>query len=192
MVAHQKSFKDSNEAAVRRLIRTSIRNAKDLTPAERFVTLALVNHFFHHKGKGNPVQPGRARLAKSAKVSIKTVSRTLSKLEAAGALVKVGDQRRTHYESGHWKATAYWVSVRELLTLCGCSFPEEVTMTASWVIPRSAKMSHGEGPKCPTVAAPQPWAKMSHTNYNSINVEVSPANGSDCDLSGAPGGDTVA
>ena len=75
------SFRHSNEAAFRRAVRAAIRQSA-LSKSEQAVTLALANLWFHHKPKGE-MHPGRAKIARRARVSIKTVTRTMAKLKAA-------------------------------------------------------------------------------------------------------------
>jgi hypothetical protein len=114
------NFKDSQEAAFRRLVRQAIRKA-DFTKSERDVTLALVNHWFHHKGSsGGLVHPGREKLAKRAKVSVRTVASTLAMLRAAGVLEPV-----SNLYGGKGKATAYRLQIHPLLTLCGCDWVDD-------------------------------------------------------------------
>lgn len=135
------TFRDSNEAAFRRLVRTAIRKSS-LTKSEQAVTIAVANLWFHHKGKG-VMHPGRERIAKSARVSIKTVTRTLSKMKASGCIVAVS------HESGGRAATRYRVRFVPLLMFCGAKLPEwiegELVPLSSGGMSRFTgdKMSHG-------------------------------------------------
>lgn len=111
-----KPFRDSPEFAFRRLVRACIRKS-DLTKSEQAVTTAVVNLWFHHKAKG-VVYPGRARLAKSAKVSVRTVASTLAKLRAAGVL------RVVSHGKGGRAATRYRLRFTPLFILCGADLPD--------------------------------------------------------------------
>ena len=155
-----KPFRDSSEFAFRRLVRSCVRKS-DLTKSEQAVTLAVVNLWFHHKAH-RVIHPGRTKLAKSANVCIKTVSRTLAMLCAAGALQVV-----SHPKGGR-AATKYRLRFAPLLILCGADLPEwmEGELRAFPVanVPLSDggmsrftgdKMSHGsKGASSPTVSCP--------------------------------------
>lgn len=140
------SFKDSQEAAFRRIVRDAIRKGP-FTKSERDVTLALVNHWFHHKSKSDPIHPGRDLLARKARVTEKTVSRTLSKLRAVFILDPV-----SNLSGGFQTATKYRVNVRALLWLCGCDWLDQLMRGHGLNVPvasiemsrlRLDKMSHG-------------------------------------------------
>lgn len=139
-------FKDSQEAAFRRIVRDAVRKA-EFTKSERDVTLALVNFWFHHKGNGKPIHPGREKLAARAGVTIKTVSRVLSMLRAAQVLRPV-----SNLNGGFKTATKYAVSIPHLMTLCGCDWMDQFMRGAMRNVPvaesemsrlRRDKMSHG-------------------------------------------------
>ena len=137
-------FRDSQEAAFRRVVRDAVRNG-GFTKGERDVTLALVNHWFHHRAKG-PIHPGREKLAKVAGVTIKTVSRTLGNLRAAMVILPVNEAF-----GGKAKATEYTVNIHMLLNLCGCDWLDNFTRKSGANVPVSGgemsryardKMSH--------------------------------------------------
>ena len=112
-------FKDSQEAAFRRVIRDSIRKS-EFTKSERDVTLALVNHwFFYRNGKKGYIHPGREKLAKKAKVSIKTASRCLGFLRDCGAITALANLNGLH-----GNATEYTVNVVVLIHVCALSREE--------------------------------------------------------------------
>lgn len=139
-------FKDSQEAAMRRMVRDAIRKGP-FTKGQRDVALAIVNHWFHHNGKRAPIHPGRDKLARKSGVTVKTVSRTLGMLRAAGVLVPVSSLR------GGWgSATKYRVNIAALMTLCGCDWLDEFLRGRALNVPQVAlkmsrkmgdKMSHG-------------------------------------------------
>jgi len=106
-------FKDSREDKHRRLVRSKIRKGP-LTKSQRDVTLALVNHWFHHKGgaKGY-VHPGRKKLAKKAGTSVRTVASTLAILRDWGVLKVVA-----HLHGLHGNATEYLVDEYALIAFC--------------------------------------------------------------------------
>lgn len=104
---------------MRRLVRGAIRKGP-FTKGQRDVTLAVVNHWFHHKGKNQPIHPGREKLAAKAKVSVRTVATTLAILRASGVLHAV-----SHLRGGHDTATKYKVNIPALLTLCGCDWLDD-------------------------------------------------------------------
>jgi len=138
-----KTFKDSQSAAFQRLIRSAIRNST-LTRGERDVTLAMINHWFHHNsGAKDYIHPGRKRIAKKARVSMRTTARTFAMLRAAGVLLP------TEYLSGGANmATHYQVDIMALTTLCGCDWVDAFirgngTVTNPKIARlRGAKMAH--------------------------------------------------
>lgn len=150
------AFKDSHEAAFRRVIREAVRKSSDFTKSERDVTLAIVNQWFHHKAKGK-IFPGRAKLAKRAKVTEKTVSRTLAKLRSAGVLIPL-----TTLKGNRYRATEYRVDLVALLTFCGCDW---VDIFRSNVPSRMSEMSRLQRDK------------MSHRIYN---VQPLPSQKGEC------------
>lgn len=110
----KKQFKDSQEAAFRRLMRQSIRRGP-FTKSEREVVLAFINHWFHHRNSTKGVvHPGRKQLARKAGVSIRTVSTVLDILRQEGALVATA-----HLNGLHGNATEYVVNTVALTELCG-------------------------------------------------------------------------
>lgn len=126
------TFKDSQEQAFRRLVRAAIRKG-DFTKGERDVTLALVNHWFHHKAKGK-MHPGLAKIARQAKVTEKTVSRTFGKLRDAGIMIAL-----TPLKGNRYKATEYVLDLVALMVFCGCGWADDLLKN----VPSSVvKMSH--------------------------------------------------
>jgi hypothetical protein len=114
------TFKDSHEANFRRMVRAAIRKG-GFSKGERDVTLAIVNHWFHHKGGPKDyIYPGRAKIAKKAGVSIRTVASTLSMLRDVGALVPV-----SHLMGGGGTATRYRIDTVALMSFCGCDWVNE-------------------------------------------------------------------
>lgn len=110
------AFKDSQEAAFRRVIRQAIRRGP-FSKSERDVTLAFVNHWFQHRNSEKKVvHPGRRKLAKRAGVSVRTVASTLDLLRRHGAIVAVA-----HLHGLHGNATEYVVNVPALTDLCAKS-----------------------------------------------------------------------
>lgn len=142
------SFKDSQEAAFRRVVRDTIRRTA-FSKADRDVTLALVNHWFvhRHSPKG-VVHPGRDKLARKAGVSIKTVSRCLDMLRHFGVLTAVA-----HLEGLHGKATEYQVSIPALMGLRSLK-KADLSVNGGTNVPTSGrdKMSHRS---CDVIAFPK-------------------------------------
>ena len=129
-----KPFRESDEAHFRRIVRASIRKGP-FTAGQRDITLALFDHWFHHKAKnGGIIHPGRERLAKKSGKTEKTVTRTLAMLRAAGIIFPVECDRG----QGR-KATRYKVNFIALFTLCGDGWVEFFMKN---VPPLYAKMSH--------------------------------------------------
>lgn len=148
-----KAFKDSQEAVFRKLVRDAIRKAP-FTKGERDVTMALFNHWLHHKGGPKPViHPGRRKLARSAGVSIRTVAATLAMLRAATVIDTV-----SHAKGGWGTSTRYSVNVMALFTLCGCDWVDQFlagNCTHSGTIfahKNRAKIAHGNTTLEPTFA----------------------------------------
>jgi len=107
------SFKDTQEAAFRRVIRQAIRRGP-FTKSEREVVLAFFNHWFQHrKNTKGVVHPGRKKLAKRAAVSIPTVKRTLAMLRDFGVIYA-----KAHLHGLRGNATEYTVCTIALTELC--------------------------------------------------------------------------
>ena len=132
------AWKDSIDAAVRRLVRDAIRKGP-FTKSQRDVTLAVANLWFHHKSGDGFIHPGRDKLAKRAKVHVKTVSRTLEILRDAKAIKPVSNLR-----GGYGKSTRYVVDIWALTAHCGVELPEVIQgqLVALNVPQDQPKMSH--------------------------------------------------
>jgi hypothetical protein len=137
----QQEFTDSIEFAVRRFVRTVIKKAK-ISKFERDIVLALANHWFHHYQKG-VIYPGRNGIAKKAKCSVKTVSRTFDQLRKARALIVIS---RPNGEGQ--KPTVYKLNIINLLIFCGCNIPD--TIGGELI-----EMSHHFSQKCLTTGGTQ-------------------------------------
>jgi DNA-binding transcriptional ArsR family regulator len=112
------SFKASQEAAFRRVVREVIRDSY-MSKGEQAVTLAVVNLWLHHRnGPKGHIHPGRERLARSAKVSVRTVASTLAKLREGGVLIVVARPRGEGQ-----KPTQYRVNLIEIFRFCGADLP---------------------------------------------------------------------
>jgi hypothetical protein len=106
-------FKSSLEAAYRRRLRGAVRNSA-LTRAERDVLLAFLNHWLHHRHKaGGVVHPGRARLAKAARVSERSVIRALAYFRDQKIITAVA-----HLKGTGRQATEYALNVPVLEQVC--------------------------------------------------------------------------
>lgn len=114
-------YKDSAEAAARKVVRDMIRKA-GFSRSEREVILAVVNLWFYHKnGLKGYIHPGRKLLAKRADVSIRTVATTLGKLRDAGVLQAIANRKGEGQ-----KPTHYTVDLIALFEACGHEFPKEL------------------------------------------------------------------
>lgn len=85
----------------RRYIRELIEKS-DYPRSQRAVMRALIDHWFHHRAKGGVVHPGREKLAKKARCSLRTVATVLSLLREKKIIIAVSDlrghgQKATHY-----------------------------------------------------------------------------------------------
>ena len=113
-------FKDSQEAAFRRMVRDAVRKGP-FTLGQKEITLALVNLWFHHRnGPDGFIHPGREKLARKTKLSIRLVADTLAMLRAAGVLHVV-----SHGKGGWGTSTRYKMNLVALLTLCGCNWVDQ-------------------------------------------------------------------
>lgn len=152
-----RTFEKSQEAAFRRLVRQAIRKGP-FTKSERDITLALFNHWFHHKnGPKSYIHPGRKKLAKKAGVTEKTVSRCLSMLRVSGVIRPLGPLKGNRY-----KATEYAVDPYALFVLCGCDWVDHFVRNVPSRMPGMShlqrdKMSH----RINNVKA-DPFQKVSH------------------------------
>ncbi len=116
----QKQFKDTPDAAYQRMVRSAIRKS-EMTKSDRDITVALVNLWFYHRnGPKGYIYPGRKRLAKKARVTIKTVSRCLAKLRAGGMVTPVENL----YGEGQ-NPTHYTVNIHAILVFCGATWIDE-------------------------------------------------------------------
>jgi len=120
-----KSFKDSQEAGFRRMVRDAIRRGP-FTKSERDVTLAVVNHWFHHKGgPQSSIRPGRDALAKKAGVSVRTVASVLSMLRTIEAIEPVTGLNGGYLHGGRGMTTHYTVNPWPLMVFCGCDWVDD-------------------------------------------------------------------
>lgn len=128
-------FKDSQEAAYRRLVRGAVRKG-GFSKSERDVVLAIVNHWFHHKAKGK-MHPSRERIAKKADVSVRTVATVLALLRDTGVLVPQSKARR-----GKGRPAEYSVDDLSLMQLCGVDMAKIVAAMSGG---KSAKLHTKDG-----------------------------------------------
>lgn len=141
-----KSFRDSNEAALRRIVRDAIRRGP-FTAMQRDVVLAILNHWFHHKSGPKPfIHPSRAMIAKRSNCTIKTVSRTMGILRTSNILVA-----KSNLICGKGKSVQYQVNLYALFTLCGMDWVDAFASDKGANVPFTApqmsrlgrdKMSH--------------------------------------------------
>ena len=102
------------------MVRDAVRKGP-FTRAERDVTLAIINHWFHHKGGAKPfIHPSREAVAKKAKVSVRTVASTMAMLRDCDVLRPVSG-----LGGGRNKATQYKVDLWTLMVFCGCTWVSE-------------------------------------------------------------------
>lgn len=109
-----RSFKDSQEAALRRILRQAVRKA-GFSKAHRDVTLAILNYWLHHKSSGKGyMHPSRKVIAKKSEVSVRTVATVLDNLRAARVLLPV-----SRLGGGRSFATRYKLDELALMQFCG-------------------------------------------------------------------------
>lgn len=138
-------FKDSQEAAGRRIIRTAIRNG-GFTRSQRDAFLAIANHWFHYKSK-KFMHPSRDQIARKAKVSVRTVAWCMSHLRKAGALVVLSDLK-----GGQGKATVYRMCEHALLNMCGLKWVDrfrDVIQQAKEKLQKIRQQAYKAAPKPP-------------------------------------------
>ena len=112
-------FNASIEAAWRRILRQAI-SESGMTRGQKAVTTKIVDLWMHHRnGPKGYIHPGREKLAKAAKVSVRTVATTLSELRSAGVLRVVGRPKGEGQ-----RPTEYAISTLRLLDLCGVDRPD--------------------------------------------------------------------
>lgn len=107
----RKSFRDTQEATFRRVQRDKVRKS-NLTRTEKEIALSFLNHWFVHRHKG-AVHPGRKRLVKQSKASMRTVNRTLAILRSFGVIRPVAFDKG-NCRDGFGKATEYDCDVQRL------------------------------------------------------------------------------
>ena len=115
------AWKDSMDAAIRRLVREAVRKGP-FTKGQRDVVLAICNLWFHHKGGEGFIHPGREKLAKRSGVSVRTVASTLALLRSCHAVSPVSNLR-----GGYGKSTRYVVDIWAVLKHCGVEIPEVIS-----------------------------------------------------------------
>ena len=107
------NFSDTREAEFRRVLRRTIRKGP-FTKSEREVVLAFINHWLQHRNSTKGVvHPGRKKLAKRAKVCVRTVAGTFKLLRQHGAIIPMA-----HLHGLRGNATEYTVDVIALTELC--------------------------------------------------------------------------
>lgn len=150
-------YRASIEASWRRYLRSAVRQSA-MTRGQKSVTVAILNMWLHHRnGLKGYIHPGRAKIAKSANVTEKTVSRTMAVLRTSGVLCV---RRRLHGEGQ--RPTEYTMMLGPMLELCGAEFPEwargelvEMHNEKPRVSGKIAsQMSHHSWAKCPTTCMP--------------------------------------
>ncbi len=114
-------FKDTDEQSHRQFMRRQVRNAK-ISKYDRDVVLAVLNHWFAHKQKG-VMHPGRDKIAKVARVSVRTVATMFGRMREAGVLEVV-----SHGKGGR-HATRYKMNLTALIKFLGYELPKEVAGT---------------------------------------------------------------
>ena len=110
------------------------------TPSERAILTTIVNQWLHHRhGPKRYIHPGREKLAKSAGVKVKTVSRALTKFRAKGFIIDIGNLK-----GGAGCATRYVVN---LSVIWADLAPDNVELKAGDL----ARMPHRSGTKSGTL-----------------------------------------
>lgn len=118
--AERKAFKDSHEAAFRRMVRDAIKKGP-FSRAERDITLAIVNYWFHHKGGPKKfIHPSRESIAKKSETCVRSVASAFAMLRDCDILRPVSGMK-----GGRRKATHYTVDVWTLMVFCGVTWVEE-------------------------------------------------------------------
>jgi hypothetical protein len=148
-VSPEKRFTSSDTFAHNRIVRQQVGKAKNLTRAERDITLSIVSLWFTHRGHDDSgiIRPGRKYLAKKVRCSVRTVASTLDKLRKAGALQIVA------YAKGGRRATQYRVDLETLMKWAGAKLPEVIKgplrllkrnfKLPSWMTQKRAISAHG-------------------------------------------------
>jgi hypothetical protein len=127
-------FRKSVEASLRRYLRSAVRQSA-MSRAQKDVTMGLLNLWLHHRhGRKGYIHPGRERLARNAKVSVRTVAGTLKALRDAGVL-KV---RKYGHGEGQ-NPTEYTMNTLALITFCGGDLP-------AWVAAELVEVNNKKGP----------------------------------------------
>lgn len=113
------SFKDSQEAALRRILRQGVRRG-GFSKSQRDATLAILNHWLHHKASGKGyMHPSRKVIAKKSEVSVRTVATVLDNLRAARVLLPV-----SRLGGGRSFSTRYTLDELALMQFCGLDIRE--------------------------------------------------------------------
>jgi hypothetical protein len=157
-----KEFQSSQSAVFARMCRDAIRKSS-LTKSQKEVTIVLVNIWFYHKGGKAVMHPGRKKVAKKARVSVRTVASTMDMLRAAGVL------RVVSHAKGGRTSTRYKLKFAPLLILCGCDLPEWME---GELMPILRDIQSGNCTLSETEIARLPSAKIAHGNKGANSGEV--------------------
>lgn len=102
------SFHGTDAARERREMRRAISKINKLSHSEKFVLQSLVNVWFAHRHKSAVIHPGRVAIAKTAKVSVRTVATILKAFRDLGFIQPI------EYAKGGRKATRYVVHLEAI------------------------------------------------------------------------------
>ncbi len=160
-------YRSSRDYAEKVLIRQIIRKSS-LTRAQREITLAIVNLWFcHRNGQKGYIHPGREKIAKSTKASVKTVSRCMGILRDKGILqatqfLNGAGENPTHYKVDIYqliKSLSNGGRIEEIdgqlkliystendprFLYCGSNVPVNVPVRAGQNVPQINRTNKGE------------------------------------------------
>lgn len=149
------AFKDSQEAAYRRLMRNAVRRG-GFSKSERDVCLAIVNLWLHHKnGPKAYIHPSRKSIARKAEVSVRTVATVFALLRETGVLVPI-----SRIKGGRGFATRYKLDELALFQLCGLDMDQII---AAMTPVKRAKLHGNERPES---------VQKLHTVYKDVSTSL--------------------
>lgn len=112
-------FRKSAEFARRLMLRQAI-NKSQMTRSQKAIVTALLNLWLHHRnGKHGYIHPGREKIAKTVRASVRTVARAFKELRVGGVLIVHG---RPNGEGQ--SPTEYTMDLVALLLFCGAKIPK--------------------------------------------------------------------
>jgi hypothetical protein len=163
------NFHKSPHAAERRFFREAVKKSP-LTRAQKDILAAVANLWLHHRnGPRGVIHPGREKLARITKTSVRTVASTLGMLRNAGVLTAVA---RPNGEGQ--RPTEYTMSLSAMCDLCGVEMPKHAAGELVELPQMQPKWCAISGPVVHTTLHTTMGQKL-HTVITNVEAPFSPS-----------------